>query len=180
MKCMRMILPIIAILTVGYNTNADSICLRSIDISGGETHTLALMNNGTLWSTGNNGFYQLGIGIEYDYTLTLKQVLNSEEQGFLQNIIATDAGWMHSLAIEDLTGQVYSWGSNRDGSIYDGKLGVGLGINFSSVPVKVLAGEQNPVDPNTFLQNVTAISAGRSGRHSLAVVGGNVYAWGRN
>ena len=175
MKCVRILLSIIMTLAIGYNTNAESVCLKTIDISGGEAHSLVLMNNGTLWATGDNGSYQLGIGIEYDNVLILKQVFDSVEQGYLQDIIAMDAGWMHSLAIEDVTGYVYSWGANDDG-----ELGIGPGTAYSSVPVKVLAGEQNPGDPNTFLANVTAVSAGRSGKHSLAVAGGHAYAWGRN
>ncbi|MHC4500032.1 MAG: right-handed parallel beta-helix repeat-containing protein, partial [Planctomycetota bacterium] len=45
----------------------------------------------------------------------------------------------------------------------------------------VKSGEQEPGEPNSFLRYIETISAGRSGRHSLAVDANNfVWAWGYN
>jgi len=89
------------------------------EVSGGEDHTLILMKNGTLWSCGNNTFGQLGYGY-FDVLphKKLEQVLDGDmgtDSGFLENIIAMDGGWRHSLALEP-NGVVWSWGRTRMGS----------------------------------------------------------------
>jgi hypothetical protein len=38
------------------------MCARLKSISAGEVHTLALMDNNTLWACGHNGFWQVGLG----------------------------------------------------------------------------------------------------------------------
>jgi len=64
-----------------------------------------------------------------------------------------------------------------------GQLGIG-NKDPSPTPVQVFRGEQadDPCQPSDYLARIIAISAGRSGEHSLAVdePNGYVYAWGRN
>ncbi len=154
-------------------------CIEAVEVSGGEDHTLVLMDNATLWACGGNSFYQLGNGSNYGGNfLNLDRVVDGKaetETGYLENVALFDAGWMHSLA-SNSDGYVYAWGSNDDG-----RLGIGrdLGIQFNT-PQIVLSGEQN-TDPNTVLSNIVSISAGRSGQHSLAAdSAGHVFAWGLN
>ena len=97
----------------------------------------------------------------------------STTSGYLEDIYDVDAGWKHSLAL-DVNDMVWSWGWNSEG-----QLGVGEGVTYSTVPVQVLSGEQDQGNPSSLLQYIIAISAGRSGEHSLAVDANNfAYAWG--
>jgi len=93
----------------------------------------------------------------------------------LEDIIGISAGWTHSLA-NDENGFVWAWGNHTYG-----QLGYGKNKPNSKIPVQVLAGEQVPDDPNAFLQDIVDISAGRSGKHSLAVDKyGLTWSWGIN
>jgi alpha-tubulin suppressor-like RCC1 family protein len=44
------------------NIGLASMCARLKSVSAGENHTLALMDNGTLWACGSNSYKQLGLG----------------------------------------------------------------------------------------------------------------------
>ena len=154
---------------------------KAIDISGGEDHTLVLTKNKASWACGDNGWYQLGIGNNQDRK-TLVRVLKGDMNStsdYLQDINDVDAGWKHSLAL-DVNGLVWSWGDNREGQLGDNQ----TKYPHAATPVQVVRGEQAPEDPNNpdpNLARIIAISAGRSGEHSLAVdANGYAYAWGRN
>ena len=156
-------------------------------VSGGETHTLVLTANKSVWACGPNGGYDSEVGYYYgvlgigsdDSTLieqTLIRVHGPNDAGFLEDTNDIAAGWAHSLAL-DVNGFVWAWGNNYYGQLGDNQFS---GQN-SSIPLMVLSGEQEPNDPDSFLQHITAISAGRSGEHSLAVDANNfVWAWGGN
>ena len=162
-----------------YNSPTQTVqagCLKGDIVSGGEVHTLVLMDdkNSTVWACGNNSYQQLGIGDDNDDQMTLTQVLGGEmDSDILKNIADIDAGWQHSLALDN-DGSLWAWGNNDNGQ---------LGNNSnepSSIPVQVLSGEQND-EPCVYLENIVDISAGRSGEHSLAVSSdGYVWAWGRD
>jgi len=156
---------------------------KAIDISGGENHTLVLTQNNTAWACGANGGFDyfgpyygvLGTGSDDPY-LTEQNLLRVHDgdmnntSGCLEDITDIAAGWKHSLAL-DVNGLVWAWGNN-----YQGQLGDGTTRNRTT-PVKVHGGEMGTL----YLQNIIAISAGRSGEHSLAVDANNfVYGWGRN
>jgi len=145
---------------------------KAIDISGGEDHTLVLTKNKWPWACGDNSWYQLGIGddktSQWSPVRVHKGDMNSPSD-YLEDINDIDAGWQHSLAL-DVNGFVWAWGDN-----FYGQLGDNSRVD-KDVPVQV----HGPNDVN-FLEDIIAISAGRSGEHSLAVDANNfVYAWGRN
>jgi alpha-tubulin suppressor-like RCC1 family protein len=91
-------------------------------------------------------------------------------------------------------GRVYTWGNNGPGygggpapwgqpweRSVGGRLGNGTigDSNSASTPVLVLAGEQEPNDPNAYLEGIIAVSGGEG--HSMALdVNGFVYCWGDN
>jgi len=161
---------IFAIATLTQTTRASN----QIKISGGEDHTLVLSENKFVWSCGSNYFYQLGTGNSQDQW-TLTQVLGGTMNTLhLQDINEVAAGWTHSLAL-DVDSFVWAWGTNSQGQLGDGS------DTPRSTPVGVKCGEQNPSNPDSFLESIVAISAGRSGRQSLALdVNNLVYAWGYN
>ncbi len=106
---------------ISYNLSAEDTCLKASAISGGEYHTLTLMEDKTVWACGSDSFGQLGNGNDGSSTI-LVSVHDGEmntSSGFLENIIAVDAGWYHSLAFDE-DGYIYAWGGDNYGQIGNG------------------------------------------------------------
>lgn len=148
-----------------------------------------MTNDKNVWTCGPNGGYAfgenffgvLGTGSE-EWSLQQKTLVGvrdgamGTESEYLENIIEIAAGWMHSLAL-DMNDSVWSWGWNSHGQ---------LGVDddqYRTTPVQVLRGlqAQDPCEPSDYLKHIIDISAGRNGRHSLAVdADGYAYGWGYN
>ena len=135
--------------------NVDSINgITAVD--GGGYFSMALKNDGTLWTWGYNGFGQLGNGTSGLYLASSSPVqINS-----MAGAVRIDGGGSHSLVLKN-DGTVWASGYN-----VDGELGNGTNTN-SNIYVQV-----------NFLTGVKAIAAG--GYHSLAVKNGYVWSWGGN
>jgi len=147
---------------------------RVVVVSGGEDHTLVLTADANLWACGDNFWYQLGVDDDTDRTLLVRVHDGNmvTDSNYLENIIGIDAGWKHSLAI-DVNNNVWAFGNNDEGQ---------LGIDNQepqATPVLVHDGEM--VTDSNYLENIIAVSAGRSGEHSLALDKSNhVWSFGRN
>ena len=92
MRKLRVFIISIAILSVVHSATAQT-CLRAKDISGGEYHSMVLMEDGTLWACGDNEEGQLGNDDPYNQ-YELVQVHDGEMEtgsGFLENIASMDA-----------------------------------------------------------------------------------------
>jgi alpha-tubulin suppressor-like RCC1 family protein len=123
-------------------------------ISDGSEHMLALDENGKVYSFGNNGKGQLGLG----YNINEDQPMLIP--GF-NNIIEISAGHDHSLILTE-DGNVYSFGDN-----YYGQLGLGDNIN-RNIPTLIQG-----------IKNIVKISAGSA--HSLLLTqNGEIYSFGNN
>lgn len=123
-----------------------------IDISAGAWHSLALREDGSLWSWGSNFFGQLGDGKIVDSKVPQK-IIESD-------VIRAVAGDSFNLAIKK-DGSLWAWGNNDYGQIGDNTYKV------SRVPKKII--EKGVID----------ITAGSY--HSLAVMeNGSLWAWGNN
>ncbi|MEV1050048.1 hypothetical protein [Streptomyces sp. NPDC049887] len=123
-------------------------------LAAGFAHSLALLEDGTVWAWGDNDNGQLGNGTLDDSTIPV-------QAWGVTRARAVAAGGDHSLAVVG-EGRVLSWGDN-----FSGQLGNGTNID-STTPVEVRA-----------LTGVTAVAAGLG--HSLALAGdGTVWAWGGN
>jgi parallel beta-helix repeat protein len=146
---------------------------KAIKVSGGENHTLVLTTNKWPWGCGFNEYFQLGIGNTTADQLTLVRVHDGDmntPSDCLEDINDIAAGWKHSLAL-DVNGLVWAWGDNGCGQL--GNNGFGW---YQTAPVQV-----HGVNDVNYLKNIIAISAGRSGQHSLAVdANGFAFAWGYN
>lgn len=122
-------------------------------MSGGAVHSLAVKEDGTVWSWGGTGAGRLG------------RTGNSSVPGQVAGLVgmtAVSAGAAHSLAVRGSDGTVWAWGSNVTGQLGDGT------ETDRSVPVQVSG-----------LTNVTAVAAGEN--HSVALrADGTVWAWGLN
>ena len=127
-----------------------------IDVSAGYSHTLAVKNDGSLWSWGENHYGQLGNG-----TTVHMSIPNSIPEKIMNDVISVSAGQRYSLAI-NTDGSLWAWGLNSHGQLGDGT------ITDRHVPVKIM-------------DNVVFISAGYRADHTLAVkTDGSLWAWGRN
>jgi alpha-tubulin suppressor-like RCC1 family protein len=126
-----------------------------VKIAAGGGHSLALKNDGTVWTWGRNDLGQLGIGSSNnDFNVPMK--INS-----FTGVSAIAAGGFHSLALKN-DGTVWAWGSNSLGQLGNGN------YTNSNVPVQV-----------SNIGGVIAIAGGDA--HSLALKNdGSVWSWGDN
>jgi alpha-tubulin suppressor-like RCC1 family protein len=88
-------------------------CWQSID--AGNSHTLAIKPNGTLWSWGNNDHIKLG----------WNNATPSSTPGIVSNAtnwVSISAGSAHSAAINS-DGKLFTWGNNTYGECGDGNSG---------------------------------------------------------
>lgn len=141
--------------------------IRFVQISAGASFTLALTSEGTVYAWGQNYQGMLGNGTTTGSS-TPVQVKGVGGTGVLSGISQVEAAGEFSMALST-TGTVYAWGRN-----VEGQLGIGATSANSTTPVQVVAGAQGSGN----LSNVTSIEAGWS--HGLALVGGQVFAWGDN
>lgn len=95
-------------------------------ISSGSTHSMALKNDGTVWTWGNNSSGQLGKGTIGDDSNAPVQALG------LTSATAIGGGSSHSIALR-VDGTVWTWGENSSG-----QLGYDTAPNdYSAIPAKV-------------------------------------------
>ena len=127
--------------------------LGILKLSAGTNHTLALLEDGSVWAWGDNTYSQLGDG-----TSTLRPA--PVRVTGLARVRDIAAGEFHSAAVTD-DGNVWTWGYGAEG-----ELGVVARI---TTPTPIRAG----------ISGVSRISAGA--RHVLALkADGSVWAWGDN
>ena len=125
-----------------------------VAVAAGGYHSLALLDDGTVWAWGRNSQGELGNGDAGDsYTPT--QVPG------LPAITAISAGGYHSMALDE-DGTIWTWGYNSNGQLGNG--------SFVSA--------ESPIQLPT-LTDVVDIAAGYF--HTLALTeNGTVFAWGFN
>ncbi len=124
--------------------------------ANGSLHSIALKNDGTVWTWGDNFYGQLGDG-----TSTEKSV--PAQLSSLTNITAIGTGERHSFAVKN-DGSLWAWGWNGNG-----QLGVDFTFSFT---------ELNPVHI-MLLPGIKRITGGSF--HSLAQkTNGSVYTMGSN
>lgn len=84
----------------------------ALTVEAGLAHTIALKNDGTVWTWGRNDLGQLGDGTTTD-RYTPVQVSG------LSSIVAIAAGGSHTVALKN-DGSVWAWGNNEHGQLGDG------------------------------------------------------------
>jgi len=158
-------------------------------MAAGLGHSLALLEDGTVWAWGDNQFGQLGDGTLIDRNVPVPV------QGFDGPVRSIAAGDNHSMALQE-NGRVYTWGANDEGQI-------GVSIDWITTPgcpqgryesdhreesfsiakpaimSMVTPGSDACAYTPTFLEDIFDIAGGDS--HSLALeAGGQVYSWGND
>ncbi len=127
--------------------------------SAGELHTVALMNNGTMWNWGWNIYGQLGDGTTVD-KLVPTQIGTQTDWAKITNHLAS-----HTLAIKN-NGTLWGWGLNQSGQ----------------------AGSFDNTNANGYILTPTQIGADKDwkimvtgNKHSAALkIDGTLWTWGRN
>jgi alpha-tubulin suppressor-like RCC1 family protein len=126
-------------------------------VEAGYWHSVALRNDGTMWTWGHNDYGELGDGTT-DWRSVPVQVSG------LTGIAAIAAGPLHTVAVKS-DGSVWAWGENGWG-----QLGVGTTSNFYPVPTPVQA---------SGITGATAVAVGYG--YTVALKNdGTVWAWGDN
>ncbi len=134
-------------------------------MAAGDTHSLALLEDGSVWAWGRNDHGQLGDGTFVDRQVPVRVGV------FETTVVAVAAGGAHSLALlED--GSVWAWGDNRRGQA---NAGDGFDAGYEAYPLPVPARDTSDVA----FTDAVAIAAGK--HHSaLLTNAGQVRVWGSN
>jgi alpha-tubulin suppressor-like RCC1 family protein len=123
-------------------------------VDAGNTHSLSIHPDGTLWAWGANDYGQLGDGTLIDRHLPV-------QIGTATTWASIIAGTNHGLALRQ-DGSLWAWGRNQEGQLADGT----TTLRYAPVPASV---------PATW----TNVNAGAS--HGLGVrPDGALWAWGDN
>lgn len=110
-----------------------SLSTNWIDVDGGESHTLAVKADGTLWAAGWNFSYQLGKTI--DTPCPPNSIVSYCSDDFIKvnneiDWAAVAVGANHSIALKQ-DGTLWAWGANNQG-----QLGLG-GTSVSEPPTRI-------------------------------------------
>jgi len=141
-------------ITITASLPALAIPPEGVCLAAGDTHSLAVGPDGTVWTWGANNFGQLGDGTT-DGRLTPVRVPG------LTDVVAVAAGYGHTVALRR-DGTVWAWGWNYYGQLGDGTTDRRLN------PVQVAG-----------LTDMVAVAAAY-GRTVALRRDGTVWAWGTN
>ena len=138
-------------------------------IGAGSFHSMAVANDGTVYTWGLNNFGQLGNNLEATSCLLPTSVVHTDGS-LLSDVVKITGGEYHTMALLS-DGTVYCWGSDTEG-----QLGSNAVSDRSSVPVRVSSYLNSG---ETYLSNVVDITAGTSGNMVLTA-DNRLFAWGKN
>ena len=136
------------------------VLVGATDVAGGREHALAVVSGGVYaWGADTKG--AVGDGGVYEVAVNTPRRVGAT---VLSGIDSVTTGHYHSMALDTEAAAVWAWGWNSRG-----QTGPGGGTSLKTgAPVRVTG----------LTGDVSMIAAGRA--HSLALVGGQVYAWGDN
>ncbi|MBO5412702.1 MAG: hypothetical protein J6A29_00025 [Clostridia bacterium] len=137
-------------------------------ISAGSEHTVALDENGKVWTWGYSGYGQLGDGTTNSIStpICISDIAENPLNGI--NIVQISTEYNHTVAL-DSNGKIWTWGSNWIGQLGDGT------ETDSSTPICISNIAENPLNGIKIKQ----ISVGSY--HTVALdENGKVWAWGNN
>ena len=135
----------------------------NLDIKAGGLYNVALQNDGTVWSWGENTTWGMGRDIGLVMSDPIPALVSIPTSTVIKMIVTGEG---HTLAV-DADNKIYSWGQN-----FYGELGNGT-ATASMTPVLV--------SMPTLSAGVTISAVAAGSYHSLALASdGTVYAWGHN
>ena len=134
--------------------------ITATKVAAGESHSLAIGNDGQVYTWGGNDAGQLGIGSRQNSS---RPVMVSLPTGVTATAIA--GGWQHSLAIGN-DNRLYAWGYNGYGQLVNGNTfsnntPTGASLPPHVTPIAIAAGQYHslvvaPLNPPTM--NITNVS----------------------
>ncbi|MCL2451782.1 IPT/TIG domain-containing protein [Candidatus Saccharibacteria bacterium] len=155
-------------------TSALTAGVNIVQVAAGEAHSLALDDQGNVYTWGDNSNGQLGNNSTYQSLVPIKisgGVIATSALTAGVKISQVATGEQHSFAIDD-QGDVYAWGYNISGQLGDSTVG------NSYVPILISDGA---VASSALTAGVNIVQVAAGEAHSLALDDqGNVYAWGDN
>lgn len=136
-----------------------------VSLSFNQNYSLALDENGHVWSWGSNADGELGRGVLDENCSETASSACVKSIGLvdISDVLLLSAGYTHTLALKN-DGTLWAWGTNGDGELGNGD------TNDSALPVQVA------IDPNL---NLVQVSAGSAFSCALDDQG-RVWGWGRN
>lgn len=146
------------------DTNGLGQLHRIVSVTTASGTSLALREDGSLWSWGANAQGQLGIGSTVNQRTPVK-VHGPNNVGYLNQVTAICGNYESVFALKS-NGTVFGWGWNGTGVLGDGTY-----FNSRTTPVQVTE------TTDGFLDSIAAISSGSE--HAAALQSnGEVWAWG--
>ena len=137
-------------------------------ISAGKSHTVALDENGKVWTWGNNEYGQLGDGTTTNSGTPICISDKTENPLNGINIVQISTEGSHTVVL-DSNGKVWTWGDNWRGQLGDGTK------TDSGTPICISDMAENPLNGIKIKQ----ISAGKE--HTVVIdENGKVWTWGDN
>jgi len=132
--------------------------------SGGNAHTLAIRDDGSMWAWGNNSAGRLGLGDSIQRNVPYEVLTTNVSGG---EWVAVSAGNTNTIALRD-SGELYVWGANAQG-----QLGLGDNVTRTSptvVPTTDISGDE-----------WIALSRGANASHTIVVRDdATAWSWGNN
>ena len=115
--------------TAGTTVELTSLPATLTHAAGGYAHTVARLSDGSVWSWGDNGFGQLGLGLS---KAALRRALTPQRVTLPRGALSVAATTTASYALLD-DGTVWAWGSNAG----FGLLGDGRASGIVTAPAQV-------------------------------------------
>jgi len=138
-----------------------------IAIAAGDSHALAIREDGSLWAWGWNAFGQVGNGQINDANNSCQ---STPVQIFESGVKCVSAGYHHSLAIME-DGALWGWGSNAGQSLLES------GEEISAAPPASAA--SMIIKPQKLMDGVKMVVAGVK-RTFVIKEDGSLWGWGDN
>lgn len=133
--------------------------IQIVQISCGSCHSVALSDDGSVYSWGANDKGQLGEGSKIENNPTPKRIL------LVAKVTKISCGKHHTLAMTE-RGEIYAWGSN-----HHGQLGTGSSSK-SRIPVKI--------DVDGRIRDILALNSISACKFEKSGGGGDIVAmWGK-
>lgn len=143
--------------------------VKFVQVSSGDSHSLAITDQGELYVFGIGYYGALGLGSEsHVFTPTLLEFFKTAGL----RVKEAHGGEFHTIVLTD-NGEVYTWGRNDYGQL-------GIGETVNSAGATMYLNSRVPQKVNG-LDGVKIIKVACGYNHCLALSDkGEVYAWGRN